>query len=110
MNPCELLDPVRHIAFGAGRRILDVYEQGFTVTDKSDRTPDIAVLSEEPAPAGPEIRRGWKFFWLVDPLDGTKEFISRNGEFTVNIAIVENGRPVLGVVPAPVSRKTYWGA
>ncbi len=123
MNPCELLDPVRSIAFGAGRRILDVYEQEFAVADKDDRsplteadrisnefilaelgrlTPDVPVLSEESAVASAEIRRGWKQFWLVDPLDGTKEFVSRNGEFTVNIALIEGDRPVLGVVYVPM--------
>ena len=128
MNPCELLDAVRHISFGAGRRILDVYEQGFTVTDKDDRsplteadrlanefivaelgqlTPDVPVLSEEAAVAAPETRRGWRQFWLVDPLDGTKEFISRNGEFTVNIALIEGDRPVLGVVYVPVVGTCY---
>ncbi|MEK6770546.1 MAG: 3'(2'),5'-bisphosphate nucleotidase CysQ [Pseudomonadota bacterium] len=128
MNPCELMDAVRHIAFGAGRKILDVYEQGFTVTDKEDRsplteadrlsnefivhelenlTPDIPVLSEESAPAAPETRRGWSQFWLVDPLDGTKEFISRNGEFTVNIALIDGDRPVLGVVYVPMVGVCY---
>jgi len=128
MNPCELLDPVRHIAFGAGRSILDVYEQGFTVEGKNDNTPlteadrlsneyilrelknltpDVPVLSEESKPAGAEERAGWTHFWLVDPLDGTKEFISRNGEFTVNIALIEGHRPVLGVVYVPMVGVCY---
>lgn len=72
-------------------------------------TPDIPVLSEEGAERSYEVRRRWQRFWLVDPLDGTKEFIRRNGEFTVNIALVENGAPVLGVVYAPMLQRTYSG-
>ncbi len=68
-------------------------------------TPDIPVISEEEAAAGisPEVRGG--SFWLVDPLDGTKEFIKKNGEFTVNIALIENGVPILGLVHSPVYRR-----
>ena len=73
-------------------------------------TPDIPVISEEEAAAGisPDIRGSR--FWLVDPLDGTKEFLKRNGEFTVNIALIENGAPVLGVVHSPVTGDTYAAA
>jgi 3'(2'), 5'-bisphosphate nucleotidase len=123
MNPCDLLDPVRTIAFGAGRRILDIYEKGFTVSEKEDQTPlteadrqshefilaelrklapGIPVISEEVTDDVPDKRGDWNRFWLVDPLDGTKEFISRNGEFTVNIALIEGDRPVLGVVYVPM--------
>lgn len=73
-------------------------------------TPDIPVLSEEAADISCAERGGWPRFWLVDPLDGTKEFIKRNGEFTVNIALVENGVPVLGVVYAPVLDVCYYAA
>jgi len=128
MNPCELMDAVRHIAFGAGRSILDIYEQGFTVEGKSDNTPlteadrlssefivrelgnltpDVPVVSEESKTPDAETRAGWTRFWLVDPLDGTKEFISRNGEFTVNIALIEGHRPVLGVVYVPMVGVCY---
>ncbi|MBU1215151.1 MAG: 3'(2'),5'-bisphosphate nucleotidase CysQ [Gammaproteobacteria bacterium] len=73
-------------------------------------TPDIPVLSEEAADFPFEERKQWSRFWLVDPLDGTKEFIKRNGEFTVNIALIENGKPLLGVVYAPVLDTCYYGA
>lgn len=69
-------------------------------------TPDIPLLSEEDPPSW-DIRQHWQRYWLVDPLDGTKEFINRNGEFTVNIALIENGIPVMGVVYAPVNDVLY---
>lgn len=72
-------------------------------------TPDIPVLSEEDPPAW-DVRQHWQRYWLVDPLDGTKEFIKRNGEFTVNIALIEAGKPVLGVVYAPVLKVMYSAA
>lgn len=126
---CAYLDDVRAIATDAGRRILEVYERDYTVSTKSDGsplteadgaahtlivarlkalTPDMPVLSEESAETAYEDRAEWKDFWLVDPLDGTKEFIKRNGEFTVNIALIEGERPVLGVVSAPAVGVTYW--
>jgi 3'(2'), 5'-bisphosphate nucleotidase len=76
----------------------------------AELTPEIPVVAEETVAAGriPEIGDG--LFWLVDPLDGTKEFISKNGEFTVNIALIEGGEPVLGVVLAPALGKVWWGA
>jgi len=106
----ELLDGVLGIALDAGSRILEVYDSAdFGVTQKGDESPltradlaahehivgqlrllcpDIPVLSEEDAAIPYETRRGWTRYWLVDPLDGTKEFIKRNGEFTVNIALI----------------------
>ncbi|MBD3295832.1 MAG: 3'(2'),5'-bisphosphate nucleotidase CysQ, partial [Candidatus Omnitrophica bacterium] len=72
-------------------------------------TPDIPVISEENKEVLYEERKDWKKFWLVDPLDGTKEFIKKNGEFTVNIALVEDGIPVLGVVSIPAQGKIYYG-
>lgn len=123
------LDDVRSIAVDAGRQILAVYEREYSVTHKKDNSPlteadrvahdliearlgklmpPIPVLSEESAAADYAARAEWQRFWLVDPLDGTKEFISRTGEFTVNIALIENGRPVLGVVHVPVRDETYW--
>jgi 3'(2'), 5'-bisphosphate nucleotidase len=125
---CNRLEAVRAIAVAAGRRILAIYERGFTVTHKDDRsplteadraaheligarlaalTPGIPVLSEESAAAGYAERARWPRFWLVDPLDGTKEFINRNGEFTVNIAFIDGQAPVLGVVHVPVAQVTY---
>ena len=129
----DLLEGIREIARRAGDAILEVYHGADDpgVTTKSDDspltradleshrvimerllqlTPDIPVLSEEGADAPYEHRRGWGRFWLVDPLDGTKEFIRRNGEFTVNIALIEAGAPVLGVVHVPVLERTLSGA
>lgn len=125
------LNPACDIAREAGRRILDVYERGFEVEEKEDRsplteadrasheiiserlkqlTPDVPVLSEESASVPHERRADWRRFWLVDPLDGTKEFINRNGEFTVNIALIEGDRPVLGVVYVPVTGLAYFAS
>lgn len=126
-----ILDEVVQIALGAGRKICDVYEQDFDVEEKGNGSPvtqaDIAaneyivsglkrldeqypIVSEEADETVPyDLRSQWPCFWLVDPLDGTKEFVSRNGEFTVNIALIENGEPVLGVVHVPVSGVTYVG-
>jgi 3'(2'), 5'-bisphosphate nucleotidase len=126
-----LLDSVCSIARAAGRAILEVYGREFTVTHKRDDSPlteadrvahdiisrglvslggDTPVLSEESAPSDHAARRSWSRFWLVDPLDGTKEFVKRNGEFTVNIALVEGARAVLGVVYAPVLDRLYFGS
>jgi 3'(2'), 5'-bisphosphate nucleotidase len=126
----ELLEAVVRIAKRAGRVVLDVYEGGCTVTGKSDGSPvteadhlaealilselralspDVPVVAEEAVAAGNVPRVGDRF-WLVDPLDGTKEFVSRNGEFTVNIALVEQGGPVLGVVFAPALGRLFAGA
>lgn len=114
----------------AGEAIMDIYSTGdFEVTDKSDQSPltkadrasnaiinerlkalypDIPIISEENKAIAYEDRRGWEYFWLVDPLDGTKEFIKKNGEFTVNIALVRGGKPVLGVVGIPAKGTVYY--
>jgi 3'(2'), 5'-bisphosphate nucleotidase len=127
----DLLEAVRGIARRAGREILEVYGTDFEAQAKSDASPlteadlrahrlivaelarldpGLPVLSEESAhEISWEQRRQWPRYWLVDPLDGTKEFIARNGEFTVNIALIEGSRPVLGVVHIPVSDTTYSG-
>ncbi len=131
LDPREQLGAVCAIARAAGRAILDVYEREFTVEEKEDRTPvtaadraaneiicrklealtpGVPVLTEESAKVEHEKRKGWKRFWLVDPLDGTREFINRNGEFTVNIALIDGHRPVLGVVYVPVAGLTYFAA
>jgi len=124
-----LADAFCSIAERAGHEILRVYHGDFEVRNKADFSPvtdaderaekmileslakiapGIPVIAEESVAAGriPEIDDGP--FLLVDPLDGTKEFVSRNGEFTVNIALIENARPVLGVVHLPVLTETYW--
>ena len=127
----RLLDTIARIARDAGRAILEVYGTDFTVTLKDDRSPlteadqrahtiidaalraldpSIPVLSEEAAPEHSTERRRWPRFWLVDPLDGTKEFLKRNGEFTVNIALVVGHQAELGVVLAPVLDRLYFGA
>jgi len=127
----ELLDRTADIARRAGREILEVYASGEVaaavkadqspLTDADLRahalilralgevTPDVPVLSEEAAGTASALRRRWTRYWLVDPLDGTKEFLSRNGEFTVNIALIEGHTPVLGVVHVPVSDTSYRG-
>jgi 3'(2'), 5'-bisphosphate nucleotidase len=125
-----LLEPVAAIAAEAGRAILEIYDQAFEVTHKADHsplteadlashrvirdalarlTPDIPLLSEESADIAFDIRSRWPEYWLVDPLDGTKEFVNRNGEFTANIALIRGHDPVLGVVHVPVSGVTYTG-
>lgn len=131
MDHATLLDGVVDIARQAGRAILEVYENDdFGVEQKQDDspltradlashrciveglrrlTPDIPVYSEESEGIAWSDRRDWQRFWLVDPLDGTKEFIKRNGEFTVNIALIEDGCPVLGVVHVPVGGATWLG-
>jgi len=115
----------------AGEAIMKVYGGGFSVQHKEDDspltladlesqrvildglsslTPDIPILSEESAQAPWDERRQWRELWVVDPLDGTREFVKRNGEFTVNIALVVEHEPVLGVVSAPARGLLYWGA
>jgi 3'(2'), 5'-bisphosphate nucleotidase len=125
----SLLEPVRAIAREAGEAILRVYAREFDVDLKDDRSPlteadraaherivarlagvkpRLPVLSEEGSNISYATRKRWRRYWLVDPLDGTKEFIKRNGEFTVNIALIEGGQPVLGVVLAPALDLEYW--
>ncbi|WP_404472045.1 3'(2'),5'-bisphosphate nucleotidase CysQ [Vreelandella venusta] len=125
-----LLDAVEHIAYEAGDAIMQVYARDFSVQEKDDKSP----LTEADQAAHSVIMRGLKAlpiqlpilseedtegfagvdsqgrYWLVDPLDGTKEFIKRNDEFTVNIALIENGIPVLGVVTAPALGTAYVAA
>lgn len=126
----SLVDPVSDLARQAGAAILEVYAGSFDVTNKADSspltiadlraheiivkglsaiTPNIPVLSEEASDISFEQRREWSRYWLVDPLDGTKEFVSRNGEFTVNIALVDEHRVVFGVVFVPVNDTLYVG-
>lgn len=119
------------LAHQAGDAIMAIYRRGFQVDIKADNSPmteadlvahrilsdglaglapGLPVLSEESAGAVPTARqRSWQRYWLVDPLDGTREFIQRNDEFTVNIALVEDGRAVFGVIHAPALGETGWG-
>ena len=127
-----LVDTVCTIARAAGRVILDVYNTDFSVTAKNDASPvteadqraealilealrrdlgqQYPIVAEEEVAAGRTPVVGGGPFWLVDPLDGTKQFVTRRGEFTVNIALIEDGLPVFGVVHAPAVGATYWGS
>ncbi len=120
---------ITNAAFEAGQKILEVYDTDFLVETKEDaspltladrkshetivehlsnRYPMIPILSEEGQHLPYEERKEWDLLWIVDPLDGTKEFVKRNGEFTVNIALVQNGKPVLGVIYVPVKDEMYF--
>ena len=127
----EFREPCLKLALAAGTAILEVYRQDFSVETKGDNspltaadlashriivdglqalTPALPVLSEESSDIPWSVRQGWSRYWLVDPLDGTREFVKKNGEFTVNIALIENGRPMFGVVYAPVLDSLWHGA
>ncbi len=114
-------------ALHAGKEILRIYGTDFNVEKKGDDSPltvadknanavimeylkptGIPIISEENKQIDFDIRKNWERCWIVDPLDGTKEFIKRNGEFTVNIALVEKGKPILGVIYVPVSKELYF--
>ncbi len=90
--------------------LADLESQRHLIEGLRELTPDIPILSEESAQAPWDERRNWRELWVVDPLDGTREFIKRNGEFTVNVALVVEHEPVLGVVAAPALGLLYWGA
>ena len=126
----SLLADVIKIADEASEKVLRIYQSDFTVSYKEDESPitaadvasheiivkglrslsrEIPILSEEGAQADWEERKQWRRFWLVDPIDGTKEFTQRSGEFTVNIALIEDGEPVMGVVTAPALKEAFWG-
>jgi 3'(2'), 5'-bisphosphate nucleotidase len=130
-KPQPLLTELCGIARAAGDAILDVYGREIAVSLKEDRSPlteadrrshelivdrlqrldgSLPLLSEESTPPDAAQRRAWTRYWLVDPLDGTKEFVKRNGEFTVNIALVDDHRATLGVVLAPALGLLYYGA
>jgi 3'(2'), 5'-bisphosphate nucleotidase len=116
-------------AISAGKEIMNVYGgSDFQITSKEDRTPltiadrnahhsimsvleqtGLPVLSEEGKHLDYEIRKAWDYFWLVDPLDGTKEFIKRNGEFAVNIALIKKNTPVAGIIYIPVTKTLFFG-
>ena len=124
-----MLDFIINTAEEAGKKILEFYDNNIEVTSKEDNSPltkadlaahhlivnalkkkdpDTPIISEESGIPDYNERKKWNKFWLVDPLDGTKEFIKRNGEFTVNIALIENGDPVMGVVYAPAMELMYY--
>jgi 3'(2'), 5'-bisphosphate nucleotidase len=131
LDPVRLAPEVVRIARRAGAEILRIYRApGVRATSKADAsplteadlcahraivealnllTPGIAILSEESSGVPFATRRAWSQYWLVDPLDGTREFLSRNGEFTVNIALIVGHDPVLGVVGVPARDTVYWG-
>ena len=130
-DPADLVNALRDVALRAGREILAVYASDFTVRDKADASPvteadtraervileglgecapGVAVVAEESFVAGAVPEIGGEPFFLVDPLDGTREFIGRNGEFTVNVALIENGAPTVGVVHLPALDETFWTA
>ena len=128
----KLITILKQIAYDAGQLILEVYNSNdFDIKIKTDNSPltladkrshdfiaaaleksfpDIPVLSEEGTYIEYNERKKWNEFFLVDPLDGTKEFIKKNGEFTVNIALIKNQKPVLGVINVPVSGEIYYGS
>ncbi len=126
LDQSALIDLVRR----AGDAILEIYHGDFDVETKEDAspltqadlaahrilaeglaelTPDVPMISEESSPPEFAVRSRWPRYWLVDPLDGTKEFINKNGEFTVNVALIEDHRPVLGVVGVPARGTVYTG-
>ena len=128
--PQDLTPALIDLTRRAGDAILEIYRTDFEVETKDDEspltkadlaahsiiveglrdlTPDVPVLSEESHPPPFDERRTWRRYWLVDPLDGTKEFISKNGEFTVNIALIEDHQPVLGLVGVPAQGTVYTG-
>ena len=128
LNQIDIQDIVT-IAKEAGDVIMQIYKQDFEVEYKQDNSPltladkkandiiegglnklsiNFPILSEEGKEIPYKDRRQWEYFWLVDPLDGTKEFVQKNGEFTVNIALINKGVPVLGVVYAPALDVCYW--
>ena len=127
----DLIEQLIEISKDAGKAILEVYNSNFDHQIKEDLspltkadtlsnniicerlkviTPDIPILSEENSDIPFNIRSSWEQYWLVDPLDGTKEFIKKNGEFTVNIALIENNTPIFGIIHLPVTNETYWGS
>ena len=131
LNNPSVLEQLVEISRRAGLKILDWYEGDMGITLKSDdspltkadlashelineelssRWPDVPILSEESADIPWETRKKWQQYWLVDPLDGTKEFINHNGEFTVNIALIRHHQPIMGVVHVPVTDTSYFGA
>lgn len=124
----ELIEQTIKASIEAGKKILEIYEKDFSIETKADESPlteadtaanevinsylkktGIPIISEENKQLDYSERKDWDKCWIVDPLDGTKEFIKRNGEFTVNIALVEKGIPLFGVIYVPVTKELYIG-
>ncbi len=122
------INEIKNIALEAGRLIMQIYEKDFSIEYKDDNSPltqadtksnelicdrlkllypEIPIMSEENKQVAYEIRKDWDCYWCIDPIDGTKEFIKKNGEFTVNIALICKGEPVLGAVYAPALQELY---
>jgi 3'(2'), 5'-bisphosphate nucleotidase len=127
LNTIEL-EKIVEIASNAGDAIMEIYKQDFEVEFKDDNSPltqadlksneiicksltslypNIPILSEENIEVDYEVRKSWEYYWCIDPIDGTKEFVKKNDEFTVNIALIHKGTPVLGVVYAPALNEMY---
>ena len=129
MKDSQLLEIAINAAILGGEEILKIYNDEFEVSFKEDNSPltiadknanaiiesllevtNIPILSEEGRDVPYQERKNWERLWIVDPLDGTKEFVKRNGEFTVNIALIENGKPILGVIYVPVTSVLYYAS
>lgn len=129
MNAEQMLRIAQEAAIDAGQQMLEIYATDFTVDYKQDESPltqadqlsnqvimsylsplNIPIISEENKQLSYEERKNWQCFWMVDPLDGTKEFIKKNGEFTVNIALIEKGIPSIGVIYVPVKKALFFGS
>lgn len=125
----KLLSIAIEAAVAAGSEIMKIYAEDFEVALKSDNSPltiadqnanaiinsyltktEIPIISEENRQMDYAVRKGWETCWMVDPLDGTKEFVKRNGEFTVNIALIRNKQPILGVIYIPVTKTLYYAS
>ena len=123
------IEEIKQLALSAGQAIMEIYEQDFEVEYKDDKSPltiadkvsneiictklqalypQIPIMSEENKQTEYEVRKDWEYYWCIDPIDGTKEFIKKNGEFTVNIALIHQNSPVLGVVYAPALGDLYY--
>lgn len=120
---------ITNIALEAGKAVMEIYKEDFAVEFKEDyspltqadlkaneiicnflekKYPSIPIMSEENQEVPYEVRKDWQYYWCIDPIDGTKEFVKKNGEFTVNIALIHKDTPVLGVVYAPAMKKLYY--
>jgi len=123
------IEDIKDVALEAGNAIMKIYAKDFSVEYKEDKSPlteadlkaneiicskllqfypSIPIMSEENRQTDYKIRQNWEYYWCIDPIDGTKEFIKKNGEFTVNIALIHQNIPVLGVVYAPAIKDMYW--
>jgi len=122
------IEDIKSVALEAGNAIMEIYKKDFVVEYKDDKSPlteadlkaneiickrleelypNIPIMSEENKQTEYGIRKEWEYYWCIDPIDGTKEFIKKNGEFTVNIALIDKSTPVLGVVYAPAINEIY---